>query len=91
MLDPLVKLAIEANEITPEVAARAFWAMCDSEQAQFFVELAKAVYNTPNAYSYGEMQWLFMRDEIRKIPEANNMYMALSAWAYDFWPQKAEL
>jgi hypothetical protein len=36
------------------------------------------------------MQWCCLQDEMRKPGRelANEMHMALSAFAYDFWPQK---
>jgi hypothetical protein len=34
------------------------------------------------------MQWCFLKDELRKPGRevANQMHMALSAFAFDFWP-----
>ena len=77
-------------EITPELAAAAFWAMSSDEQAAFFAALAAEVKKTESAYGYGEMQWCYMVDDIRKDKEASRMYMALSAFAFDYWPQKSE-
>ena len=38
------------------------------------------------------MQWCFLKDELRKPGRelANQMHMALSAFAFDFWPPKSE-
>ena len=77
--------------LTPQLMAEAFWAMDSQQQADFFAALADAVKRTQGAYGYGEMQWCYMRDDIRKNKEASNMYMALSAFAFDYWSQKDSL
>lgn len=77
-------------QVTPELLAKAFWAMYTDEQARFFSALAEEVKKTESAYGYGEMQWCRMVDAIRKDKEASKMYMALSAFAFDYWPQKSE-
>lgn len=82
--------------LTPEVMEKAFWSMHSADQAKFFDELAKVVEqdhgSNPSAYSLGEMQWCFLKNELREpgMERANKMHMALSAFAYDFWPQKPE-
>lgn len=87
---------VDANvqiELTPELAAAWFWSLNTVEQADFFEALAKHIQSeTPSAYGFGEMQWCFLRDEMRRPGRdlANKMHMALSAFAYDFWPQKPE-
>ena len=83
-------------ELTPEIMAKAFWSMEDSQQAQFFDELAKVIeadhVENASAYGFGELQWCYLKDALRKpgMERANKMHMALSAFAYDFWPQKPE-
>ena len=81
---------ISDADLTPEVMAQAFWEMDSIQQAAFFSALAKEVKKTPSAYSYGEMQWCILQDELKKDPEAMRMYMSLSAFAFDYWPNKAE-
>ena len=75
-------------EVTPELVAKAFWEMGTVEQARFFSALAKETKNTDGAYGYGEMQWCMLQDDLKKDKEAMRQYMALSAFAFDFWPQK---
>lgn len=92
MKDPVsIDLAGSTVEINSEILAKAFWAMDTVQQADFFEELAKHIQEkSPHAYGYGEMQWCCLQDEMRKPGRelANNMHLALSAFAYDFWPQK---
>lgn len=82
-------------QLTPEIMAKAFWAMGSDGQAEFFDHLGKVVeqdnLTNSKSYSYGELQWCYLKDELRKpgMERANNMHMALSAFAFDFWPQKA--
>ena len=94
MKEPVsIDLAGSKVEITAEVLANAFWNMDTAQQADFFEELAKRIQSqSPHAYSYGEMQWCYLKDEMRKPGRelANKMHMALSAFAFDFWPQKSE-
>lgn len=80
-------------QITPEVLAKAFWSMDTQQQADFFEALASRIQTeSPQAYGFGEMQWCFLQDELRKPgrEQANQMHMALSAFAFDFWPQKSD-
>lgn len=79
----------DAVELTPELLANAFWNFHSDEQVKFFEALAAETKKSKNGYSYGEKQWCFLQDEIRKNPEANKAYMALSLWAFDFLPVKA--
>lgn len=80
-------------EITPAMMAEAFWSAGSDGQAEFFKELHRVVTENhktnPSAYSLGEMQWLYMRDDINKLgPEAWNMYLSFSAFAYEYFPRK---
>lgn len=74
--------------LTPEMLARSFWAMDSTEQAAFFVELNKAIqhdYATdPKSYAWslGEMQWLYLGDELDKNQPAREMLMAMAAPMY---------
>jgi len=83
-------------EISVTELARAFWNMDTEEQAEFLDQLGAIIEedgkHNRSAYSYGEMQWCHLRDELRKPgrERANIMHMALSAFAYDFVPQKIE-
>lgn len=73
-------------ELTPELMAIAFWNWEDSKQCQFFEELNKVIsedYKTnKNAYSLGEMQWLYMGDCLNKNPKAKEMACAMLASIY---------
>lgn len=87
------KIAVHSSvktELTPGILAQAFWAMDSTQQAGFFAALADEVSKTESAYGYGEMQWCYMADAIRKSREASRMYMALSAFAFEYWPQRNE-
>lgn len=82
--------------LEPKDLASAFWDMGSDEQAEFFHELAQIIkehhQTNPSSYSLGEMQWLYMTEDIRKRgKDATEMFMALSAFAFDYWPQKNEL
>lgn len=82
-----------AVQITPEVVAKAFWGMDTQQQADFFESLAAHIESTsPHAYGFGEIQWCWLQDELRQPGRetANKMHMALSAFAFDFWPQKLD-
>jgi hypothetical protein len=80
--------------LTPEVLARAFWALGCEQQADFLDSLGAVIdedhKTNKNSYSYGELQWCYLKDELRKPgrERANNVHMALSAFAFDFWPIK---
>lgn len=77
--------------VTPELLAQAFWSFDTEQQADFFQALALVIQaKSPHAYGFGEMQWCFLKDELRKCGRelANEMHMALSAFAFEFWPQK---
>ncbi len=77
--------------LTPELMAKAFWSWDTEQQADFFEALAKEITReSPKAYGFGEMQWCWLQDEMRKPGRelANEMHMALSAFAFDFWPHK---
>jgi hypothetical protein len=80
-------------QLTPELMANAFWQMDTEQQADFFHALAKQIQTqSPEAYGFGEMQWCALQTELRKPGRelANQMHMALSAFAFDFWPQKVD-
>lgn len=87
------KFQIQAD---PALLAKAFWSLDSDEMALFFealhAEVTESYKTNKHCYSLGEMQWLLMRDSIRELSdEASEMYMALSAWAYDFWPRNESL
>lgn len=83
-------------EVTAADLAKAFWSMDSEHQAQFFDQLGAVIdedHKTNScAYSYGELQWCNLKYELRKpgMERANNVHMALSAFAYDFVDRKAE-
>ncbi len=84
-----VKMSVE---LTPEVLAKAFWNLASDGQAQFFAELHDCVEESNDRhnrlYGLGEIQWCYMMEDIRKNVKANKMYMALSAFAFDWFPQR---
>ena len=75
--------------ITPAMLAEAFWAMPDTQQVEFFAQLAAVIRDdhdagNTSAYSLGEMQWFFtgtrlLKDENR---EARDMLMTIAAPLY---------
>jgi hypothetical protein len=81
-------------EITAEMMADWFWNQSTVEQADFLEALAKRIQaeKDPKAakYSFGELQWCYLKDELRRPGRelANEMHMALSAFAFEFWPHK---
>jgi hypothetical protein len=81
-------------KITPDFLAKALWAMSCEQQADFLDELGAVIeadhVTNKNAYSYGELQWCYLKDELRRPgrERANNVHMAFSAYAFDFWPIK---
>jgi len=83
--------------ITPRLLAESFWSMSDTEQAEFFHELHSVISAEPPEkahylYGLGEMQWCYMGNAIKKYSkEAREMFLAVSAFAYDYWPQKTSL
>jgi hypothetical protein len=83
-------------ELTPEILAKAFWVLGSDGQADFFDALGAVIEedHKTNAHSYsdGAMQWCGLKWELRQPgrERANNMHMALSAFAFDFWPQKID-
>lgn len=91
-------MLIDADiELTPEIVADWFWNQDSEAQADFFEALAKRIQadkDDPNAvtYSLGEMQWCYLRDRLRKPGRelANQMHMALSAFAFDYVQQKPD-
>lgn len=93
---PVVLTVAEGFEvqITPELLAKAFWAMHCDQQADFLDSLGAEIeadhITNKHSYSYGELQWCYLKDELRQPgrERANNVHMALSAFAFDFWPQK---
>ncbi|BAW23996.1 MULTISPECIES: hypothetical protein [Pseudomonas] len=91
-----VELDQKVVGLTPAILAKAFWAMEDTQQAKFFDELAKVIeadhVKNPSSYSYGELQWCYLKDVLRRpgMERANKMHMALSAFAFDFWSRKPD-
>ena len=81
-------------ELTPEIVADWFWKQSTTEQADFLEALAKRIEaeTGPRAvtYGFGELQWCYLKEELRQPGRelANQMHMAFSAFAFDFWPQK---
>jgi hypothetical protein len=83
-------------EITPAMMAEAFWSAGSDGQALFFKEHHRVVTEShktnPSANSLGEMQWCYMKEDIRALgPEAWNMYLSFCAFAYEFFERKPEM
>jgi hypothetical protein len=76
--------ALTTTEVTPEFVAKAFWAMDTHQQIRFFDQLAKETKDV-DGYGYGDGQWCAMKRDMKVGSEALRMYMAMSAFAYDFW------
>jgi len=80
--------------VTPEILAQALWAMNCQQQADFLDALGAVIekdhIDNPSSYGCGELQWCYLKDELRRPgrERANNVHMAFSAFAFDFWPQK---
>jgi hypothetical protein len=65
--------------ITPKLLAEAFWNLDSTEQANFFAELHDILDGKEwPAHSLGEMQWMYMSDEIEKNPKAKLMACTLA-------------
>lgn len=92
-----IQISVDAEiPADPKGLALLFWNMSDQQQADFFHELgllAKAnEEENPGGYGMCEMQWCYMANAIKKrSPIARDMYMALSVFAFDYWPQKLSL
>jgi len=86
-MDNEIALTIPVT-LTPETLARSFWAMNSVEQAEFFAALNKVIQHDhatdPKswAWSLGEMQWLYLGDELDKSQPAREMLMAMAAPVY---------
>lgn len=66
--------------LTPKLLAEAFWNLDSTEQAAFFAELHDILDGREwPAHSLGEMQWLYMSDEIEKNPKAKKMACTLAS------------
>jgi hypothetical protein len=80
--------------LTPEMVAEWFWKQSTVEQADFFEALAKQIRGdvTPGSstYSLGELQWCYLKEELRRPGRelANEMHMALSAFAFEYVPHR---
>lgn len=93
-----INVALEQQVVglTPEIIAKAFWAMDSQQQAQFFDKLGEVIEKDSEdnrwLYGMGEAQWCALKDSLRQpgMERANKMHMALSAFAYDFWPHKPD-
>ena len=66
--------------LTPKLLAEAFWELSSIEQAEFFSELHDILDGGKfPAHSLGELQWMYMSDEIEKNPKAKRMACAMTA------------
>ena len=66
--------------LTPKLLAEAFWGLDAGEQALFFAELHDILDGQEwPCHSLGEMQWLYMSDEIEKNPKAKKMACTLAS------------
>jgi hypothetical protein len=80
--------AIAKVNITPQILAQAFWAMCSVEQVEFFGELYFVILEdhktNKNAYGQGELQWFHTAEELLKNENktARSMLMTMAAPLY---------
>ena len=66
--------------LTPKLIAEAFWALDSIEQAKFFEELHNLLeWRDWPEHSLGEMQWLYMSDELERNPKAKLMACTLAS------------
>ena len=73
-------------EITPTELARLFWNMDDSEQCDFFEELARVVYEGKDEIRgkmAAEMQWHYLGDRMMERPIARAVLGAMSAGIWE--------
>jgi len=92
-------MAIEIKsevDLTPEMLAALFWGLDNNEQAAFFSALYDCIQvsnqrgETWFRYDeYGTMQWLSLRDGVRKLPQekqlkAANMIRTIAADFYKY-------
>lgn len=74
--------------ITPQMLARAFWAMGSDQQVEFFHELSNVIAEdhktNSSAYSQGELQWHYTGHELLKNENktARGMLMTMAAPLY---------
>ena len=76
-------------KLTPELLAKAFWAMSSTEQVAFFDDLAGVIRcdqkdGNTSAYNLGDLQWHYVGHELQK-PEnkqARSMLMTMAAPVY---------
>lgn len=85
------EMSIQATaqvQLTPAMMAEAFWSMEDSQQAEFFDELARVIKEdhktNSSAYALGELQWFYLADRMSgdKFKEPRAMLMAMAAPLY---------
>ena len=66
--------------LTPKLLAEAFWNLDSTQQADFFSELHDILVGKEwPQHSLGEMQWMYMSDEIEKNPKAKKMACTLTS------------
>jgi hypothetical protein len=74
--------------LTPAMMAEAFWSMGDTEQVEFFAELAKVIKKdhetNTQAYGLGELQWCYLTEVLEKKEnkEAKDMLMTMASFLY---------
>lgn len=79
-------------KLSPAELAKLFWYMDSVEQAQFFVELGKltetrceAIPTLIQVNHDAELQWLYMRDSMRDLPNGDlgvACIRDIAAWHY---------
>lgn len=76
-------------KITPAMMAEAFWALDSVYQTEFFAQLAKTIKadqddGNKSAYSFGELQWFYLGEELEKPDNKNarEMLMTMAAPLY---------
>ena len=84
-----VEVSVPKVKLTPEIIAKAFWAMDSEGQADFFEALADQIghpiSHMNSAYNLGEMQWCYLHSELQlRGGKGLSMYLAMSAFAFEF-------
>jgi hypothetical protein len=82
-----VNLTITASNelgISPETMGRLFWEMGSTQQVRFFEALADAIaaeQSKPrhNTWSNGEMQWVYLAEDLQRNEKARDMLMSMAA------------
>ena len=75
-------LKIEGTTLNPELLAKAFWNLDDSEQAEFFVKLHELLIDK-NLIFESDSQWYYMGKKINENPKAKNMACRMLVYVFN--------